>query len=231
MKFEAARIVIGSFSLAERDARELLARYSGAAAHEIDSAMAALALPPNDAAAFCLPEFEILKLIEVHVIDAGQVPVEHRAHLQLRATSDGFQRYPVRSDTSRFDVVVEGGERSAIYRCDSGLWAFDILLPHALCAGDKVDISYTVTFSRAKRWPPEFRRVAPHQILDLTIELQFDSAARPKSVWWATWKDFSPESLPTSRELLELGDECTIRKHLSAVQRNVVGYCWEWQSS
>lgn len=218
-----------AFLLTEDDARSLWSRFVGGNPEQTDGIIRRLAPPPTNAAAFEPLRYETVELYETHYVDRDGRPEKHETIQSIRATADGVSRYPLRIDTKAHVQVEEGVVRASdTYRCDDDIYAIDVMLPHELREGECIDVRYSIFFEDDCAQQSVFRRAAYPPIENMTVEIKFDTRKIPRSVVWATWRDFSSDSPMLTCEPMEPDDKGVVRKCLRSAKRTVVGFVWNW---
>ncbi|MEV0681186.1 hypothetical protein AB0I60_32180 [Actinosynnema sp. NPDC050436] len=222
-------LFVGAFSIADRDVRTLWARFAGTGSEEVE-ALRTLAPPPLEAVGFQASKFEVLSSNEIHYVDENGSPMRHSMHQLLVARADGLARFPVQFDTPDIAVTDASHRCSELYRSTSDTYAFDLIFTKPLRHGDEVEISYEVALSYVAP-QSDFRRIAVRPMSDMSIAVHFSSHNLPSRVWWASWRDPSPDSEPLTREPVPV-DESKVSKRLSfAASSSIVGFCWTWSDN
>ena len=184
-------------------------------------------VPTTESMAVADQRHRTLLLHEFHRVGADELPAEHRTVQTIEATTDGFDRYPYRFDTTAADVeVLQGGVAGPLYAVGGGLSAVDILLAQPLQKGEVASLEYRSIFRYAVAPRPEFRRAARYRVENLLMRVQFDPERLPRSVWWAVWHGL--QGPVVEQELVELDREFAVKRYLEAIERTVVGFRWEW---
>jgi hypothetical protein len=175
------------------------------------------------------PRHETLSLHELHILGPDGLPAEHQTIQVIRSTVDGLDSLPYRFDTDELVVEVVRGGRvgDRLYPVSEHLYAVDILLAKPLAKGQTSLLQYRSTFFYKSAPPPEFRRGVLGSIRDLTMWVTFHRDRLPKRVWLARW-DAVDHAHIIDREIVTLDDELSVHCRFDAVERAVVGFCWEW---
>ncbi|WP_238006725.1 hypothetical protein KZZ52_24040 [Dactylosporangium sp. AC04546] len=172
--------------------------------------------------------YESLSLHERHTLGPDGRPAEHQTIQVLRSRVDDLTSLPYRFDTDELVVeVVRGGSVGEVYRLTDTLHAVDILLDEPLHRGDSTLMQYRTNFFYRTAPPPEFRRGVLSSTKDLTIWVTFHPDRVPRRVWLARW-DALDHARITEEEPVELDDEGSVHCRLTAIERTIVGFHWEW---
>jgi hypothetical protein len=136
--------------------------------------------------------------------------------------------YPYMFDTNAATVrVVRGGTVGALYRVAEGIYGVDISLGRELQTGETATLEYETTFDYRSAPEPEFRRAIAGTIEAVTIEVRFESEARPRSVAWADW-DALDAHVPRRQEPAELDRFGAVHRYVEQVSKAIVGFRWDW---
>jgi hypothetical protein len=224
---ETLRWFIGAFDVPKEDADVLWARMLGTSATQVRAVTGLLELPSIRASIGKATEYQTRSLHERHRLGTDGLPLDHRTSHVVEALSDGLDRYPYRFDTNAAAVeVMEGGTAGPLYRLSDELFAVDIVLARPLRAGETASLEYRTVFDYREPPTTEFRRAVLRRLESLKIRVEFHPNRLPSELYWAEWEGVDG---PISRqEEVALDDQHSVHRYLTAVERAVVGFHWQW---
>lgn len=219
-------LFVAAFAMDEAHAAQLSALLSGSSA--APGAIRGRAARSLAAAVGAQPRaFRNLVLHEEHRLGPDGLPVEHHTTQLLQALADGVDAYPYRYDATTASVIALRGARVGNKSVlPSGLAAVDLQLPRALRKGETASLSYVTRFAYVEPPAPQFRRAVLHRAENLELRITFHPARLPRRVWWASWDALDGQ--PSERQVVQLDDEHSTHRYLSALEEAIVGYTWAW---
>lgn len=215
------RWFIEAFEMGPEDTGDLL-RLAGSAGGSGDAVVgrgiaAPGVLPPR--------RHQTVSLRERHRVGPDGLPESHRTVHVIKA-NEYLDRYPYIFDTDAASVrVVHGGRCGQPYALGDALFAVDILLTRPLHPGETTSMEYETTFWYRTPPPQEFRRATTGRVEHLDLRVQFHPLRLPTRVWWSEWPAL--DAAPAVSEAVVLDAEKSVHRHLSVVERNVLGFRWE----
>ncbi len=186
--------------------------------------------PPDPASGIRLPPHDITLLFDHHVIGRAGLPVHHHSQMTIRSRTDGLASYQYRMDTSEATVRVQhGGTAGPIYPIADGYHACDITFAHPLRDGEEHYLDFWTRLRYSQPPPPEFRRGTLQVLQHLEMRIKFHREKLPRRLWWAEWRDYRGADQEIAyREDARLDEEYSAHRYLEAIERAIVGFCWEW---
>ena len=220
-------LFIQAFGMRDGEAYSLRQQWEGRAGASV---ITGDLTPPRELLNYRPPDYEKVKLSELHRLGPDGLPARHRTSITIRSRVDGLATYPYRIDTPHAQVrVTQGGEAGELHQVGEGIWVADITLPWGLRHGEDHSIEFWTILKYDEPPPREMRRATHERITNLDVRVQFDPARLPSAVWWAEWGHYQgPDNRITDRELCPLNKERAVYRYVETVQQAVVGFCWDW---
>lgn len=186
--------------------------------------------PPRDLPGYRPPQFDKLKLQEHHWLGPDGLPARHRTEATIRSRVDGLTTYQYRIDTPQARIrAIRGGTIGPLYEVGAGLWAVDLTFPRPLRRNDEHYIEFWTLLKYDEPPEREMRCGTYERIEQLDLRVEFHPRRLPTTVWWAEWEHHTgPKNRIVDRASCELDAEHAVHRYLAAVERAVVGFCWEW---
>lgn len=186
-----------------------------------------LAAPPSYPVQAEAREYRTISLHEYHRIGADGLPADHRSIHVIESLTDGLTRYPYRFDTNAAVVeVIRGGRAGPLSRFSDNLYAVDIIFSEPLDRGRTASLEYQTVFNYREPPPREFRRAVFRRLESLHIRVEFHPDRLPSAVWWSEWEDL--DGPVVRQEQVYLDGEHGVHRYLSALERAIVGFHWDW---
>ena|SRR5487761_115716 len=227
LSLETLRWLVAAFRLSTGDAERVYELYR---ADILPTTIVGDLPPAGTAGAIRAPGHQTALLFEHHFVGAAGLPVRHHTQQTIFSLVDGLESYRYGMDTPEAEVRVRrGGTPSPIYPVGDTHYALNIVFPHPLRYGEEHYLDYWTLFHYSVPPPTEFRRATHHRVEHLDMRVEFHLQKQPARLWWAQWRDY--RDVPgefTERELMTLDEEHSARRYLDAMERAVVGFCWEW---
>lgn len=169
-------------------------------------------------------------LHEHHWLGPDGLPVRHRTQMNLRSRIDGLSNYQYRFDTPHVKVkTVRGGQCGELYQLSDDVWAVDLSFPRSLASGEMHYMEFWTLLNYDVPPPREMRRGTHGRTENLDLRVQFDPIKLPSAAWWAEWGHYrGPDNKVINQVLCSLDNELSMHRYLEAIERAVVGFCWDW---
>lgn len=186
--------------------------------------------PPEEISGYQAPRHETLMLHEHHWLGPDGLPVRHRTQMNIRSHIDGLSSYQYRLDTSHAKIkAVHGGRYGELYQINDDVWAVDLVFPRPLARGETHYMEFWTLLKYDTPPPREMRRGTHGRTENLDLRVQFSPKKVPSIVWWAEWGHYrGPNNKIIERVPRSLDNELSVHHYLEAIERAVVGFCWEW---
>jgi len=186
--------------------------------------------PPEQISGHQAPRHETLMLHEHHWLGPDGLPARHRTQMNIRAGVDGLSHYQYRFDTPHARVkAVRGGQCGELYQLSDDVWAVDLSFPRSLARGEMHYMEFWTLLKYDVPPPREMRLETHGRTENLDLRVQFDPMKLPSAVWWAEWRHYcGPGNKIIDQESYVLDDELSVHRYLEAIERAVVGFCWDW---
>jgi hypothetical protein len=227
LSLETLRWLVAAFRLSADDARRVYELYR---ADILPRTIVGDLPPPGPPGTVRIPVHQTALLFEHHFVGAAGLPVRHHTQQTIFSLVDGLESYRYGIDTPDAAVRVRrGGTPSPVYPVGDAHYALDIVFPHPLRYGEEHYLDYWTLLHYSAPPPLEFRRAAHQRVEHLDMRIEFHPQKQPARLWWAQWRDY--RDVPgefIEREVMTLDEEHSARRYLDAMERAVVGFCWEW---
>jgi hypothetical protein len=151
----------------------------------------------------------------------------------IEATADDVDRIPYLYDTGALTLEVGQGCRGvsgSLYQVSPAVFATEILLARVLGPGETITLEYQTAY----RYPGDlddpaerqFRRAVLGRMENFDLRVQFQPAALPAAIWWATWDGV--DGPVTHQEPADLDSQHSVHRYLRILTKTVVGFHWDW---
>jgi hypothetical protein len=123
--------------------------------------------------------------------------------------------------------VIRGGTAGPIHRRGPRA-AVDIEFHRPLLPGDTGSLEYVCRFQPGAVTSPRFRRGTRSRLENVELQVRFHWLQLPERVWWTVWPDETTER-PARREPVHLDQDGTAHRFVEAVERQAVGFSWQFR--
>jgi len=172
--------------------------------------------------------YRSVSLQEHHYVGADRLPYRHRTTQVIEAVDDPLATYRYTFDAAALTVdVLHGGRVTGeIMTLDEGMYAVDIELTRPLRRGETTSLVWETRFAYAEPPHPEFRRIGINRLENVDLRVQFDPAAAPQRVFFASWARL--DGPPENETEMHLEPDGSVHVFLAGLEHAIAGFHWEW---